>query len=157
MISVISESFDFEKILKADYPSCFKAMIRVKLSINTLKFEIFTGSRMIWIRTNFSLDTMMYWIVNVAIVVSNRNDLPFPSISCYIQCFRNKTQGKITNDTFMGIVILFPFISTSSASWSILNTIRISLLLSSESHDDTRWSVKLIVQVISQKHEKQFD
>ena len=44
---------------------------------------------------------------------------------------RNKKQGKITNDTFMDIVILFPFISTSSASWSILNTIRISLLLTS--------------------------
>ena len=65
MISVISESFDFGKILKADYPSCFKALIRVKLSINTLKFVIFAGSRMIWIRTNFSLDTMMYWIVHV--------------------------------------------------------------------------------------------
>ena len=54
----------------------------------------------------------------------------------------------------MDIVILFPLISTSSASWSILNTIRISLLLTSESHDDARWSVELIVQVIVKDNEK---
>ena len=61
--------------------------------------------------------------------------------------FPNKNQGQITNDTFMEIVILFQFISTSSASWSILNSIRISLLSVSETQDDNRRSVELIVQV----------
>ena len=40
-----------------------------------------------------------------------------------------RKQGKITNDTFMDIVISVPLISTSSASWSTLNTIPFSLLL----------------------------
>ena len=96
--------------------------------------------------TNVNKMTRYIWSVenhstprSMMIVVSNRDDLPFQSISCWIQCFRNKTKVKITSATFSDIMILVTFINTSSESWSILNTIRKSLISDDEWHEDPRY------------------
>ena len=73
--------------------------------------------------------------------VSHKEHLPFPPIPCQIQYFRNKTQVKFTSDTFSGIMILLTFISMSSEFWSILNTIRISLISDDGWHEDPRYAL----------------
>ena len=84
-------------------------------------------------------------------------DIPFSIHFVLSSMFRKKTKGKITNDTFRDIVILFPLSVRFECPDRYWARFVYHCYLLVKHTIDTRRSVELIVQVLIKKHEKQFE